>query len=368
MSKMARRIVGMTGIGLWLGLIALTAGLQVKANGNEQMFKNLPEGWKVEKSIIVSKEQMGVTSSRLGGEISKLTNTILSFKGQQLQVNVIQCPTNEQTEKVYKAILQAHNGVADYALRDKDLVVEFAQCNDVKLAIQARRALGLELARLDSVARKLIRKIPTGWQIENSFIASPEQTDAVGKKLGGRIKNLSNTIFSVQGKHFQVNVFDCTTPEEAGKITNSILKMKADPAFCLQFNNLVVEFVGDDAVLAKKAVYELAITPTRIETQAKGLVKHLTNGNYEKAVVNFDSTMKQVLPAEKLKQVWESLIAQVGAFVEQRGIREEKILGYNVIFVTCQFEKSVLDAKVVFNDKEQIAGLFFVPPQTAAEK
>jgi hypothetical protein len=34
MSKMARRIVGMTGIGLWLGLIALTAGLQVKANGN----------------------------------------------------------------------------------------------------------------------------------------------------------------------------------------------------------------------------------------------------------------------------------------------------------------------------------------------
>jgi hypothetical protein len=36
--------------------------------------------------------------------------------------------------------------------------------------------------------------------------------------------------------------------------------------------------------------------------------------------------------------------------------------------VTCQFEKSVLDAKVVFNDKEQIAGLFFVPPQTAAEK
>ncbi len=330
---MVRRIVGITGIGLWLGLIALTAGLQVKANGNEQMFKNLPEGWKVEKSIVVSKEQTGVISRKLGGEISKLTNTILSFKGQQLQVNVIQCPTNEQTEKIYKAVLQSHNGVADYALRDKDLVVEFAQCNDVKLAIQARRALGLELARLDSVARKLIRKIPTGWQVEDSFIASPEQTDAVGKKLGGRIKKLSNTIFSVQGKRFQVNVFDCATPEEAEKINNNILKMKADPAFCLQFNSLVVEFVAVTLSLRRKLFMNWRLCHG-IETQAKDLVKNLANGNYEKAVENFDSTMKQVLPAEKLKQVWESLIVQCRGFCRtkrcsrrentriQRGIRD----------------------------------------------
>jgi hypothetical protein len=169
----------------------------------------------------------------------------------------------------------------------------------------------------------------------------------------------------VQGKQFQVNVFDCTTPEEAGKITNNILKMKADPAFCLQLNSLVVEFVGSDVELAKKAVDELGIRHGFIETLAEDLVKALANRNYEKAVENFDSTMKQVLPAEKLKQVWESLIAQSGAFVEQRGVREEKILGYNVIFVTCQFEKSVLDAKVVFNNKEQIAGLFFVPGQVA---
>jgi hypothetical protein len=365
---MARRIVGTTGIGLWLGLIALTAGLQGTTNGNEQMFKNLPEGWKVEKSVVVSKEQTEVISRRLGGKISKLTNTILSFKGQQLQVNVIQCPANEQTEKVYKAVLQAHNGIADYALIDKNSVVEFAQCNDVKLAIQACRALGLEITRLDSVARKLIRKIPTGWQVLYSFIASPEQTDAIGKKLGGRIKNLSNTIFSVQGKRFQVNVFDCGTPEEAGKISNNILKMKADPAFCLQFNSLVVEFVGSDVELAKKAADELGIMYGHIETLAEDLVNALANGNYEKAVANFDTTMKQLLPAEKLKQVWESLIVQAGAFVEQKGVREEKILCYNVIFLTCQFEKSVLDAKVVFNDKEQISGLFFVPPQTAAEK
>ena len=365
---MARRIVGTTGIGLWLGLIALAAGLQVKANGNEQMFKTLPDGWKVEKSLAVSKEEIAAIGQKLGGKISRLTNTILSFKGQQLQVNVIRCSTNEQTENIYKAVLQAHNGIADYALKDKDSVVEFAGCNDVKLAIQARRAMGLEIARLDSVARKLIRKIPTGWQVENSFIVSPEQTDAVAKKLGGRIKKLSNAIFSVQGNRFQVNVFDCATPEEAEKINKNILKMKADPAFCLQFNSLVVEFVGSDVELAKKAVDELGIMHRLIETLAEDLVNAMANGNYQKAVENFDSTMKQVLPAEKLKQVWESLIAQFGGFVGQAGVREEKILGYDMIFVTCQFEKSVLDAKVVFNDKQQITGLWFVPPQTAAEK
>jgi len=71
--------------------------------------------------------------------------------------------------------------------------------------------------------------------------------------------------------------------------------------------------------------------------------------------------MKNALPAEKLREVWNSLIAQSGPFVEQAGTRREKILLYDVIFVTCKFERAVLDAKVVFNDKHQVAGLFFVP-------
>lgn len=241
---MVRRIVGTTGIGLWVALIAVVIGLQAKADGGEQMFRNLPEGWKVEKSWVASREQTAAISRKLGGRISKLTNTILSFKGQHLQVNTIRCPTPKETENIYKAVLEVHNGIADYALRD---------------------------------------------------------------------------------------------------------------------DNLVVEFVGGDVNLAKKAVYELAIVPTPIETLARDLVKLLANGNFEKAVENFDSTTKKGLPADKLKEVWDSLIAQIGAFVEQTGIRKEKILGYDAVFVTCKFEKAVLDTKVVFNQENQITGLFFVP-------
>jgi hypothetical protein len=125
---------------------------------------------------------------------------------------------------------------------------------------------------------------------------------------------------------------------------------------------------GDNVEPAKKAAKESGIEPASIETQAKDLVSALSSGEYKEAVKNFDETMKKVLPAEKLQQVWNSIIAQSGPFVEQAGTRKEKILLYNVIFVTCKFENAVLDAKVVFDHNKQIAGLFFVPSQSPINK
>lgn len=120
--------------------------------------------------------------------------------------------------------------------------------------------------------------------------------------------------------------------------------------------------------LAKKATQESSIEANApIETLAKDLVSALASGDFKKATENFDGTMKNALPAEKLQEVWSSIIAQSGPFVEQAGIRREKILQYDVIFVTCKFERGVLDAKVVFNGKQQIAGLFFVPSQGSAK-
>ena len=118
---------------------------------------------------------------------------------------------------------------------------------------------------------------------------------------------------------------------------------------------------------AKKAPQESSTETTSIETLAKDLVNSLASGDYKKAVENFDGTMKNALPAEKLQEVWNSIIAQSGPFVEQLGTRREKILLYDVIFVTCKFERGVLDAKVVFDRKKQIAGLFFVPSQGPAK-
>jgi hypothetical protein len=126
-------------------------------------------------------------------------------------------------------------------------------------------------------------------------------------------------------------------------------------------------FASDNVEPAKKAAQESGIELAPLEALAKDLVSSLASGDYKKAVENFDGTMKKALPAEKLQQVWNSLIAQSGPFVEQLGTRREKILLYDVIFVTCKFERGVLDAKVVFDGNKQIAGLFFVPSQGTAK-
>jgi len=130
---------------------------------------------------------------------------------------------------------------------------------------------------------------------------------------------------------------------------------------------VVTGFEGNDVEPAKKVVQESGSEPATIEILAKDLVSALAGGDFKKATEDFDGTMKKALPAEKLQQVWNSLIAQSGPFVEQLGTRREKILQYDVIFVTCKFENAVLDTKVVFDGNKQIAGLFFVPSQGSAK-
>jgi dienelactone hydrolase len=125
-------------------------------------------------------------------------------------------------------------------------------------------------------------------------------------------------------------------------------------------------FASDNVEPAKKTTNESGIEPATIETLAKDLVGALASGDFKKATENFDGTMRNALPAAKLQEVWNSLITQSGPFVEQAGTRRGKILMYDVIFVTCKFERAELDAKVVFDSNKQIAGLFFVPAKTSA--
>ena len=100
---------------------------------------------------------------------------------------------------------------------------------------------------------------------------------------------------------------------------------------------------------------------------AEQFVRRLEKGDFSAAVKTFDRTMSEVLPADKLKQTWESLIAQVGALKSQLNTRAERVGEYDVVLVTCQFEKAKLDVKVVFNRSKQISGLFFVPTKSTAE-
>jgi len=94
---------------------------------------------------------------------------------------------------------------------------------------------------------------------------------------------------------------------------------------------------------------------------ATGFVESLVKEDFADAVKNFDSTMKGVMSEAKLQDVWQELLAQSGSFKKQTGVRQTQEQGFNIVFVTCEFEKSTLNIKVVFNDANEISGLWFVP-------
>jgi dienelactone hydrolase len=116
-------------------------------------------------------------------------------------------------------------------------------------------------------------------------------------------------------------------------------------------------------VLARSAFSSMA---AELESQARDFVGLLSKQDFAAAVSAFDVRMKAALPESKLRQTWDALQQQAGSFQKQEGVRKEKVQGYDVVLVTCRFEKTLLDAKVVFDSKKQIAGLFFQPAQAAA--
>jgi hypothetical protein len=106
--------------------------------------------------------------------------------------------------------------------------------------------------------------------------------------------------------------------------------------------------------------------PSELEKSAQAFVKLLEKGEFKKATKDFDATMKDKMPPDKLEEVWKGLIQQVGAFKKQGGTRSQKVQGYDIVFVACEFEKQTLETRVVFNKEKQIAGLFFQPKKEAA--
>src|SRR5262249_51535114 len=80
------------------------------------------------------------------------------------------------------------------------------------------------------------------------------------------------------------------------------------------------------------------------------------------------ATMFKALPPGELKKTWEKVIAQAGAYKKQMGSRQEKVDKYDIVYVTCEFAKMRLDARVVFDKADKITGLFFAPPKKPLPK
>lgn len=115
------------------------------------------------------------------------------------------------------------------------------------------------------------------------------------------------------------------------------------------------------AVVTSQAPRTAIGSPGDFTSDARQFVEWLAKEDFAAAIARFDATMKTALPEAKLRQVWQNLRAQAGPFQKQLDAKATRLSGYDIVLVTCQFERTSLDAKVVFDANGRIAGLFFVP-------
>ena len=97
--------------------------------------------------------------------------------------------------------------------------------------------------------------------------------------------------------------------------------------------------------------------------RARDLLDALKAGEFEKAAIPFDATMKAALPASGLEQMWAQLKAQAGALKSEGPLRAVKGDGMTTVLQRLSFEAADLDLRVAVRDETgEIAGLFVTPP------
>jgi len=104
------------------------------------------------------------------------------------------------------------------------------------------------------------------------------------------------------------------------------------------------------------------------EDVARELVTLLSEEKFTEAVALFDEKMKTALQADGLAETWTKMLWSTGVFEKQVGARTERIQVYEAVFVTCKFERTYIDVKVVLDGDLRVAGLFFHPGAPPGEK
>jgi len=99
--------------------------------------------------------------------------------------------------------------------------------------------------------------------------------------------------------------------------------------------------------------------------KAHDIVTLISSSNYAELAPMFDVSMAAALPEDKFHESWKMIQDQVGAFQRQGNVRIERVTQYDIVYVTCQFQRASLDIRMIFDSQGQIAGLLYMPSETA---
>lgn len=94
---------------------------------------------------------------------------------------------------------------------------------------------------------------------------------------------------------------------------------------------------------------------------AESMITALEQGDMTGACKDFDATMQGAMPAAKLEEVWQGLIAQQGALQSTANTRVTQVGATRVVLVTCTFERGQLDLQVTMDANNKVSGFFIRP-------
>jgi hypothetical protein len=109
----------------------------------------------------------------------------------------------------------------------------------------------------------------------------------------------------------------------------------------------------------------LAQSDAALIGRAEALLQNLQGGRYAEVVKEFNPTMVQAIPEDRLRAVWEMLSAQFGTVrsIEER--RSGELKGFRAVELILAFEKERVVQRVVFDADGKIAGLAYNPANMA---
>ena len=140
---------------LGCGIASISSG----ADPTEPFLRNLPAGVFLESSAVIPPAQTKAISQNLGGEIKRLTNSVVRVHGRPIKVNAITSVDEANAEAIHAALTKIKS--YPFCLRKGKLVIEYVGSDiDAALATKTTYELGLE-QKPESVRYRVIAELAT---------------------------------------------------------------------------------------------------------------------------------------------------------------------------------------------------------------
>ncbi len=158
------------------------------------LFDDLPYGWELKDTTIVSPERTAALARKYGGEITTLTRNILFAHGKELTINVIECPSKQDAKQIHRYFLETQPHPTLPASKG-NIIVEYVT-EDIDLALKTTWELGIRDTYKKAKYKVIIYAAPiaeadyTVWQRYVSLF-SKVGNDTPDPKIVSKIAELS---------------------------------------------------------------------------------------------------------------------------------------------------------------------------------